>query len=358
MELPRRSANFALIASMLGSGRRALALNQTAGKKQQTTFVTCTHSAQSSYCAWWIKGSELCAKAFDSPLVVVQDEGSFGDSTLAQIDAVAAKANYDIVLNVDAPHDPVFLAKLRDFCVQKKIFFVTQNNLACQILPPWQSDPYYVAHIDFDQRMAGVRTGKQLISAMGGSGGIVALTAWPADRSSTLRFSGLQSAVALAPKCRLLEGPANAEWEISVAYDVCRGLIAKYGHQIKGIWAANDDMALGAIEAVRVYQRTIPVTGMDGLRSGIDAVQAGSLTATIAWDSFWQGGVGLAIAYFARTGLIVPASLPHLHRTFYGALSMVTADNVLEFEEYRDSDKPAVNWNDLWGRNAGEIPQA
>ena len=92
----------------------------------------------------------------------------------------------------------------------------------------------------------------------------------------------------------MLASPTDAEWEASTAYDLMLNLIAQHGSGIGGVWAANDDMALGAIEALRVYGRAVPVTGIDGKRQAIDAIQSGMMTATVAW--------GLVLAGWDRTG--------------------------------------------------------
>jgi ribose transport system substrate-binding protein len=356
----RRWLFYSLAASIFA--RRAWAAGHSnsthASTTSETTFVTCTHSSQSSYCAWWIKGAELCSRAFHRPLQIIQDEGTFDENTLNKLKAIAARTKYNLVLNVDAPHTSEFLTKLSNFCVEHEVYYVTQNNLACRMLPISRSDSYHVAHIDFDQKGAGARIAKQLLASLGGGGGIIALAARPDDRFSATRVSGLRTVFNPASKGYLLEEPVNAEWEASVAYDWSRALLAKHGKKIRGIWAANDDMALGAIEALKVYQRSVPVTGMDGLPQAIEAIRDGSLMATVAWDACWQGGIGLAIAYSAQMGLFDPRTLSRAHRTFYGPLPIITLDSVSEFLNYRDSENPPIDWNDFWGRSTGEIPDS
>ena len=80
-------------------------------------------------------------------------------------------------------------------------------------------------------------------------------------------------------------------------------------------------MAIGALEALRSEKLAgkIPVTGIDGIKAAVDAIRAKEFAATVSWDPFWQGGMGLAIAYGAKTGKFDPAKEPHLHREFYGA---------------------------------------
>lgn len=55
------------------------------------------------------------------------------------------------------------------------------------------------------------------------------------------------------------------------------------GHSdIEAVFAHNDEMALGAVEAIQAAGKDIIVVGFDGIEDAIDAVEAGDLTATIA----------------------------------------------------------------------------
>ena len=59
--------------------------------------------------------------------------------------------------------------------------------------------------------------------------------------------------------------------------------LSKYGDKIKGVWAANDDMALGALEALRAagLAGKIPVVGVDGIPEAIAAVDKGEMVSTV-----------------------------------------------------------------------------
>lgn len=51
---------------------------------------------------------------------------------------------------------------------------------------------------------------------------------------------------------------------------------------IQAVFAHNDEMALGAIEAIKAAGKDIVVIGFDGVEDALASVQAGELTATIA----------------------------------------------------------------------------
>jgi ribose transport system substrate-binding protein len=193
--------------------------------------------------------------------------------------------------------------------------------------------------------------------SLGGTGGILVMSGPSEDPFATRRLSGLISALSTAPRCFMLHQPVDAEWEASASYEWTRSLIAEYGiDQVAGIWAANDDMALGAINALQLYGRSVPVTGIDGINQAVDAIKNGSLTATIAWDSFWQGGIGLSLALSAKIGLLDPLAEPHSRRAFYGPFDLVTFDNVSDFLQSRETKSSFADWRDFWSRSSGPIP--
>ena len=133
--------------------------------------------------------------------------------------------------------------------------------------------------------------------------------------------------------------------------------LTKFGDKIGGVWAANDDMGLAAIEALRADGRAgkVPVTGIDGTQLAVEAIQKGEMAGTVAWDPFWQGGMGLAIGLAAKTGKYDPAKQPKEHREFYGTGVVVTAVNAQQFYDANIKTEPKLDWGDLWGRVSGQI---
>jgi ribose transport system substrate-binding protein len=148
------------------------------------------------------------------------------------------------------------------------------------------------------------------------------------------RKRGLDQALAENPKIKLLDVQV-ANWVQTEALEKTNAWLTQFGDQIKGIWAANDDMALGAIEALRADGRAgkVPVTGIDGIQLAVEAIIAGEMAGTVSWDPYWQGGMGLSLGYHAKTGKFDPAKEPHGRREFYGRGAVVTAENAKEYYE-------------------------
>lgn len=69
--------------------------------------------------------------------------------------------------------------------------------------------------------------------------------------------------------------------------------------EIKAVFAQNDEMALGAIEAIQAAGLTdsIQVVGFDGTEDGIKAVEEGKLSATVAQQPGEMGRLAMQAAY-------------------------------------------------------------
>jgi ribose transport system substrate-binding protein len=120
---------------------------------------------------------------------------------------------------------------------------------------------------------------------------------------------------------------------------------------IDGVYAANDNMALGALEALRAagLAGKVKVVGIDGIKEMLTAISKGEAAATCSPDPKWQGGMGLSIALAAKEGRINVSSLPKEKRQFYATMVNINKDNVDEFIKTSEGT-PEFDWTDYWGR--------
>lgn len=109
--------------------------------------------------------------------------------------------------------------------------------------------------------------------------------------------------------------------------------LERHGDAIEIVFANNDDMALGAIDALKRAQipseRWPVVVGIDGTTVGLESVAVGEMSGTVYNDSRGQAKSLLELAYALSTG----EKPPPLTDGKYIRLpyKIVTAGNVLEF---------------------------
>ena len=99
---------------------------------------------------------------------------------------------------------------------------------------------------------------------------------------------------------------------------------------IDGVWTANDDMGMGAIQALKEagLAGKVLVTGADGVPEMFDAIKGGLAAATILNDGKYQFQLGLAMALAAKQGKLDVKSMPQKYRQFEIPAVNVNRDNV------------------------------
>ena len=100
----------------------------------------------------------------------------------------------------------------------------------------------------------------------------------------------------------------TAEFDRSKGLTVAENML-QANPDIKAIFAQNDEMALGAIEAAKSAGKQIFIVGFDGTADGVKAVESGAMSATIAQQPEIMGQQGLEVAVKAAKGEKVEAKI-------------------------------------------------
>ncbi len=93
----------------------------------------------------------------------------------------------------------------------------------------------------------------------------------------------------------------NADFDRTKGLTVTENIL-QANPEIQAIFAHNDEMALGAIEAAKSAGKEIFIVGFDGTDDGVAAVEDGTMAATIAQQPKLMGEEGLEIAVKAAKG--------------------------------------------------------
>jgi len=99
----------------------------------------------------------------------------------------------------------------------------------------------------------------------------------------------------------------TAMWERSLGQERMVALLNAYGDRIECVISNNDDMALGAIDALKAAgyfsdDRYIPVIGIDATAPAVEALEQGSLYATVINDAYGQGKACVILALLLARG--------------------------------------------------------
>ncbi|MFQ3674595.1 MAG: substrate-binding domain-containing protein [Aggregatilineales bacterium] len=176
-----------------------------------------------------------------------------------------------------------------------------------------------VSHIASDNVAGGALAAEYLCSALGGSGNVVELEGIPGTSAARDRGAGFNAYMAENCPGVTIVARQTANFNRAEGLTVFENILQAQA-DIDGVFAHNDDMILGAIEAANAAGRAgIVFVGFDAVDDAVAAVRAGTLAATVAQQPALMGAIGVETAAAFLAGASVDASIPV-------GLSLVTND--------------------------------
>lgn len=170
---------------------------------------------------------------------------------------------------------------------------------------------------------------------------LLALTGDSSTPAALDREAGLIAAVAEERDVRLVRA-IPVQWNAETAYQKTKEVLAH--KPVDAIWAANDDIALGAMRAAREHGLTpgkdIACVGMNWSLAGMEAVRRKELTLTDG-GHFFAGAWALVVLRDFHFGANPPAN--HFDGVF--EMSAITPGNVDEYlAKFGDADWDKIDF--------------
>ena len=179
-----------------------------------------------------------------------------------------------------------------------------------------------VAHIGTDNVTAGEVTAKTLFEAMGGKGKVAILEGVPGASSAIDRGTGFQNVLADYPGVEIV-ATQTANYQRSEGLTVAQNIL-QANPELDAFLPMNDEMALGAVEAIRSANVDVLAIGIDGGADAIAAVKEGTLVATVAQQSKLMGKLAIEQAKLLAEGQQIEAQQPV-------DVLVINADNVADY---------------------------
>ncbi|MDR1936469.1 MAG: substrate-binding domain-containing protein [Candidatus Accumulibacter sp.] len=154
-----------------------------------------------------------------------------------------------------------------------------------------------VSYVGSDDVIAGEMEAESVIKAIGGKGSVVIFEGPIGQSAQIERRQGNLKALDKYKDVKLLE-MKTANWSRAEALSLMENWLTSHAGKINGIIGQNDEMALGAIEAVKakgIDPKNIPTAGVDGVSDAIQAVQAGAMVVSVLQDAAAQAQGGLDV---------------------------------------------------------------
>ena len=321
----------------------------------QVKLVTSIRTLANPYQADWASGAQTYASSVGLPLQTLVDNGDSQTQT-SLLRSLVAGGGHCVVVNLDPNTDSDTLPQVK-LLTDAGAWVVTQWSLPDNV-NPWQVSDHWITSIAPDGRSSGYDTAQILFKAMGGKGNIVALQGILDGLPEQQRFDGLQKALKENPGIKMLSNQ-TANWDTQKAFNLMQTWLTKFPGQINGIWAANDSMALGAVEAIRaagLYGK-VPIVGTDAVPQVLQDISQkdNSIIAMDDSGGYWQGGIGLALGYQVATGKLAVSTMSQAQRLSYVKSTIVTSANVAQLMAPPTVDQLKPDWDNPFARFTGPV---
>lgn len=202
----------------------------------------------------------------------------------------AITEGYDAIIfipvDINAGNDPVKRAVEAGIPVFGSNTLITDTNL-------------YDSFINSNDVEAGKILAKSVIENMGGSGNVVIMEGMIGQSAQVQRLEGIKETLKEYPDINVLE-TKTANWSRAEALSLAENWLTAHAGEIGGFIAQNDEMAIGALEAVKadgLDPAKVPVAGVDGITDALLAVKRGEMYTTLQdADAQAKGAIDLALA--------------------------------------------------------------
>lgn len=161
--------------------------------------------------------------------------------------------------------------------------------------------PFVSSHIGTDNVVLGKQAGQWLVDKLGGKGNVVVLEGVLGAESSEDRKKGSSQIFAKYPGIKIV-AQQTGKYDRAVALGVMENILQAQP-KVDAIFCYNDEMAMGALAAVRAAKRTdIIITGFDAIKDAVAAIEKGDITMTLALPMFDMGRLAATYGKWLKTG--------------------------------------------------------
>lgn len=252
------------------------------------------------------------AAAKNNIKLLVSDANYEIDLQISQVEDFITSGVDAVILN---PCDADGLVTAANACEEAGIPLILVNSVI--------NSDNYTAYVGSSDDEAGKLAGEFAIEqAAGEPTNVLIMHGLMGHSAMILREKGFKEAIDGSSLSILDEQTAN--WQRDEGMTLMEDWLMRYD-DIDIVFAENDEMALGAIEAIKNDGRTgIKVIGVDAIEEAVQAVKDGSMAATIFQDAAGQGSTSVETALKIVNGETV-------NKEIIIPFITISADNVNEY---------------------------
>jgi ABC-type sugar transport system substrate-binding protein len=263
----------------------------------------------------------------------VQAAASITDTT-GQADKLTGLAGQDYSCYIVNPISGTNLVQgLAQLAAKKKTIVNIDSPIDAKAAKAAGATP--ATYIGTDNVQAGETAGKQMAKLLPSGGKVAVIGGIAGDVTSGARIEGFQKGIGSG--ITVVQTVA-ANWERQEALTQATNLLRAHP-DLKGFFSANDDMGLGISRAIANSGKTgkVEVISVDGVKDALEAVKAGTLSATVAQYPYAIGLMGVEACQAAAKGKSLPANVK-------APVELITKDNATK--ALAVTPKPVATYDD------------
>ncbi|MFB3786040.1 MAG: sugar ABC transporter substrate-binding protein [bacterium] len=179
----------------------------------------------------------------------------------------------------------------------------------------------FVTFIGSDNHQGGLLAGQYFAKKFTQPASVAILEGIPGHETHDSRLQGFMDGIQGVSQLKVAASqPANTERD--QGYNVCQNILQSHP-DIQGVFATNDMMALGAVEAIAAAGRKgqIAVVGFDAIDEARQAIRDGIMAGSVAQFPDEMGRVAVESAVKVLRGETIPENIPV-------KIELITKDNV------------------------------
>ena len=184
------------------------------------------------------------------------------------------------------------------------------------------------AFVTMDFSKQGEMGAEYIMEKIGGSGKVAVIEGQAgADNSEQRKQGAIRGFEANGGEVVAVEA---ADWDRQKAYDAATNIL-QANPDLKGIMCANDEMALGVVEALKAAGKKdqVVVVGIDFIEEAKTSIEAGELDASIVMSPYLFGKAGLILALKSVQGQEIPETI------YWDQYGLVDAENVADYDGWK-----------------------
>lgn len=243
------------------------------------------------------EGAEAAAQAAGVKLVVTDAQ----DDTAKQISGIEDLITQKVDLIIVNPTDSDAVVPAIEAANKAGIPVVTVDRGA--------NGGKVVTHIASDNVAGGKAAGQLIVDLLKGQGKVIELEGIPGTSAARDRGKGFHEAVDSVSGIQVV-AKQPADFNRAKGLSVMENLLQAHP-DVQAVFAHNDEMALGAIEALKAAgKKDVIVVGFDATDDARKAVAAGEMTATVAQKPAEMGKIAVETAVKVLAGEKVAEFIP------------------------------------------------